>query len=182
MPLKKEQSMSPDIELKKYIRNIPDWPKKGILFRDITPLLADVNALTQAIEALCEGFDSSNIDYVAAVEARGFILGASIAERLGAGFIPVRKKGKLPSKTESVTYDLEYGTDTLEVHSDALKAGDKVLMFDDLLATGGTMAAACQLVEKIGGNIIGISFLIELTDLKGRQKLSDYKIHAVISF
>ncbi|MHC4216284.1 MAG: adenine phosphoribosyltransferase, partial [Planctomycetota bacterium] len=163
------------MELKKYIRNIPDWPKKGILFRDITPLLADVNALTQAIEALCEGFDSSNIDYVAAVEARGFILGASIAERLGAGFIPVRKKGKLPSKTESVTYDLEYGTDTLEVHSDALKAGDKVLMFDDLLATGGTMAAACQLVEKIGGNIIGISFLIELTDLKGRQKLSDYK-------
>jgi adenine phosphoribosyltransferase len=174
--------MSPDIDLIKFIRSIPDWPKKGILFRDITPLLADVNALTQAIEALCEGFDSSSIDYVAAVEARGFILGASIAERLGAGFIPVRKKGKLPYETEKITYDLEYGTDTLEVHKDALKAGDRILMFDDLLATGGTMAAACKLIEMIGGNIIGISFLIELTDLEGRQKLTDYDIHTVISF
>ncbi|MHC5075231.1 MAG: adenine phosphoribosyltransferase [Planctomycetota bacterium] len=174
--------MNPDIDLKKFIRSIPDWPKKGILFRDITPLLGDVNALTQAIEALCEGFTKDNIDYVAAVEARGFILGASIAERLGAGFIPIRKKGKLPSETESITYELEYGTDSLEVHKDALQTGNRVLMFDDLLATGGTMAAACKLIEKIGGNIIGISFLIELTDLKGRQKLTDYNIHTVISF
>ncbi|MHC4151941.1 MAG: adenine phosphoribosyltransferase [Planctomycetota bacterium] len=170
------------MDLKKYIRSIPDWPKKGILFRDITPLLADVNALTRAIEALCEGFDSTNIDYVAAVEARGFILGASIAERLGAGFIPIRKKGKLPSKTESITYELEYGTDSLEVHKDALQTGDRVLMFDDLLATGGTMAAACQLIEKIAGHIIGISFLIELADLKGRQKLTRYKVNTIISF
>ncbi|MHC4690946.1 MAG: adenine phosphoribosyltransferase [Planctomycetota bacterium] len=151
------------MDLKKYIRSIPDWPKKGILFRDITPLLADV-------------------DYVAAVEARGFILGASIAERLGAGFIPIRKKGKLPSKTESITYELEYGTDSLEVHKDALQTGDRVLMFDDLLATGGTMAAACQLIEKIAGHIIGISFLIELADLKGRQKLTRYKVNTIISF
>ncbi|MHC4216208.1 MAG: adenine phosphoribosyltransferase [Planctomycetota bacterium] len=170
------------MDLKKYIRSIPDWPKKGILFRDITPLLGDVDALTQAIEALCEGLNKDNIDYVAAVEARGFILGASIAERLGAGFIPIRKKGKLPSKTESIKYDLEYSTDTLEVHKDALQTGDRILMFDDLLATGGTMTAACQLIEKIGGSIIGVSFLIELADLKGREKLSDYKVHTVISF
>lgn len=152
------------------------------MFRDITPLLADANALTQAIEALCEGFDKDNIEYVAAIEARGFILGASIAERLGAGFIPIRKKGKLPYKTESITYDLEYGTDSLEVHNDALQTGDKVLMFDDLLATGGTMEAACKLIEKVGGDIIGISFLIELTYLNGRQRLADYKVRTIISF
>jgi adenine phosphoribosyltransferase len=170
------------MDLKKYIRSIPDWPKKGILFRDITPLLADVNVFTQAIKALCEGFDKNNIDYVAAVEARGFIFGAAVAEKLDAGFIPIRKKGKLPYKTQSVTYNLEYGTDTLQVHSDALTTGARVLMVDDLLATGGTMSAACKLIEKIGGQIAGISFLIELADLKGSQKLSSYKIHTVISF
>jgi adenine phosphoribosyltransferase len=168
--------------LKSCIRSIPDWPKRGILFRDITPLLADAKAFDAAIEALCADFTDAGIDYVAAVEARGFIFGAAVAEKLGAGFIPIRKKGKLPFKTESITYDLEYGTDTLEVHSDAVTKGAKVLMVDDLLATGGTMAAACKLIEKIGGKIEGICFLVELTDLNGRDKLADYKIFTVISY
>ena len=170
------------IELEKYIRSIPDWPKKGILFRDITPLLADPKALAAAIDALCAGFMGVGVEYVAAVEARGFIFGAAIAEKLGVGFVPIRKEGKLPFKTESVTYDLEYGTDTLEVHSDAVSRGARVLMVDDLLATGGTMAAACKLVEKIGGQVAGIAFLIELGELAGRKKLSGYKISTVISF
>jgi adenine phosphoribosyltransferase len=169
-------------ELEKYIRSIPDWPKKGILFRDITPLLAEPKAFTAAIDALCAGFTDMGIDHVAAVEARGFIFGAGVAEKLGAGFVPIRKKGKLPFKTESITYDLEYGTDTLEVHIDALNKGAKVLMLDDLLATGGTMAAACKLIEKIGGQIMGITFLIELSDLAGRKKLGGYKINTVISY
>jgi adenine phosphoribosyltransferase len=170
------------IELQGYIRSIQDWPKKGILFRDITPLLAEPKALTAAVDALCAGFTDQAIDYVAAVEARGFIFGASVAERLGAGFVPIRKKGKLPFKTESVTYDLEYGTDTVEIHRDAISKGDKVLMVDDLLATGGTMAAACKLIEKIGGEIAGITFLIELGGLPGRSKLTGYKISSVISY
>jgi adenine phosphoribosyltransferase len=170
------------IELQGYIRSIPDWPKKGILFRDITPLLAEPKAFTAAVDALCDGFTEQAIDYVAAVEARGFIFGTSVAERLGAGFVPIRKKGKLPFKTESVTYDLEYGTDTVEIHRDAISKGAKVLMVDDLLATGGTMAAACKLIEKIGGKIAGITFLIELGDLAGRNKLGGYKISTVISY
>ena len=170
------------IELEKYIRSIPDWPKKGILFRDITPLLADARALAAAIDALCAGFTEADIKYVAAVEARGFIFGAAVARKLGVGFVPIRKKGKLPFKTESVTYDLEYGTDTLEVHSDAVEKEARVLMVDDLLATGGTMAAACKLIEKIGGQIAGIAFLIELGELAGREKLSGYKISTVISY
>ena len=170
------------IHLQKYIRSIGDWPKKGILFRDITPLLADGKAFAMAVEALCAGFGAADVDCVAAVEARGFIFGAAAAKKLGVGFVPIRKKGKLPFKTESVTYDLEYGTDTLEVHSDAIEKGAKVLMIDDLLATGGTMAAACELVEKIGATIAAISFLIELTDLAGRDKLAGYKINTVISY
>jgi len=170
------------IDLEKYIRSIPDWPKKGILFRDITPLLADPRALAAAIDTLCAGFTEVGIEYVAAVEARGFIFGAAVARKLGVGFVPIRKKGKLPFKTESVTYDLEYGTDTLDVHTDAVRSGTKVLMVDDLLATGGTMAAACELIEKIGGQIVGITFLIELTELAGRSKLTGYKIKTVISY
>ncbi len=170
------------IVLDKYIRSIPDWPKKGILFRDITPLLAEPKAFKAAVGALCDGFTDAGVQYVAAVEARGFIFGAAVAERLGAGFVPIRKKGKLPSKTETITYDLEYGTDTLEVHSDAISRGAKVLMVDDLLATGGTMAAACKLIEKIGGDIVGITFLIELTDLPGREKLTDYNITTVLIY
>ena len=170
------------IDLKKYIRSIPDWPKEGILFRDITPLLADPAALTAATEALSADFHGAGIEYVAAVEARGFIFGAAVAEKLGAGFVPIRKKGKLPSKTESITYDLEYGTDTLQVHVDAVKNQAKVLMVDDLLATGGTMAAACKLIEKIGGQIVGITFLIELSALCGRDKLTGYNAKSIISY
>jgi len=170
------------INLKKYIRSIPDWPKKGILFRDITPLLADPKALAAAIDALCADFTETGIEYVAAVEARGFIFGAAVAERLGAGFVPIRKKGKLPSKTESISYDLEYGIDTLEVHRDAVKSKAKVLMVDDLLATGGTMAAACKLIETIGGQIAGIVFLVELANLRGREKIADYKVKSIISY
>ena len=181
------------IHLESYIRSIPDWPKKGILFRDITPLLADPKAFAEAINALCAGFTDSSVKYVAAIEARGFIFGAAVAKKLNAGFVPIRKKGKLPFKTESITYDLEYGTDTLEVHSDAIEKGSlvgakrpavarKVLMVDDLLATGGTMAAACKLIEKIGGQIVAISLLIELTELKGRDKLKVYNIKTVISY
>ncbi|MHC4701665.1 MAG: adenine phosphoribosyltransferase [Planctomycetota bacterium] len=170
------------IDLREYIRDIPDWPKEGILFRDITPLLGDPDAFAAAIDALSAGFADSGIEYVAAVEARGFIFGSAVAEKLGAGFVPIRKKGKLPWQTESVTYDLEYGTDTLEVHRDAVGSGAKVLMVDDLLATGGTMAAACKLIEKIGGKVAGITFLIELTALGGAAKIPGYKVTSIISF
>lgn len=173
---------SSGIDLKQYIRTISDWPKKGILFRDITPLLADPRALAAAVEALCAGFTAADVEYVAAVEARGFIFGTAVAQRLGVGFVPIRKKGKLPFETESITYDLEYGTDTLEVHTDAVNSGAKVLMVDDLLATGGTMAAACKLIEKIGGQIAGITFLIELADLAGREKLTGYEIKTVMCY
>ena len=173
---------SKGIILEDYIRSIPDWPKKGILFRDITPLLGDAKAFAAAIERLAADFAGAGIDYVAAVEARGFIFGSAVAEKLGAGFVPIRKAGKLPFKTESVAYDLEYGTDTLEVHCDAARNGAKVLMVDDLLATGGTMAAACELIEKIGGRVAGIAFLVELRELAGRDKLGGYKISTLISY
>lgn len=173
---------SKGIDLKRHIRSIPDWPKKGILFRDITPLLADPKAFAAAVDALCAGFTGVGIEYVAAVEARGFIFGAAVAEKLGAGFVPIRKKGKLPFETESITYDLEYGTDTLEVHSDAVGSQAKVLMVDDLLATGGTMAAACKLIEKIGGQVVGIVFLIELAALRGREKISYYNVKSILSY
>ena len=169
-------------DLSSFIRDIPDWPKPGILFRDITPLLDDPQALRAAVDAMCAPYKDSGVAYVAAVEARGFIFGTAVAARLNAGFVPIRKKGKLPFETESVTYDLEYGTDTIEVHRDGVPAGAKVLMVDDLLATGGTMKAACDLVEKVGGEILGITCLIELTDLQGRARLSPHDIHTVISF
>ena len=177
-----EQMKDEGIDLKRHIRDIPDWPKKGILFRDITPLLADPIAFAEAVDALCADFTDAGIEYVAAVEARGFIFGAAVAEKLGVGFVPIRKKGKLPWRTESVSYDLEYGTDTLEVHLDAVENGAKVLMVDDLLATGGTMAAACKLIEKTGGNVEGIMFLVELADLRGRDKIADYKVTSIISY
>ena len=170
------------LQLKNYIRDIPDFPKPGILFRDITPLLADKQAFSNAVKALAEPFVDSAIDYVAAVEARGFIFGSAVAEALDAGFIPIRKKGKLPHKTTSVTYDLEYGTDTLEVHTDAVADGERVLMVDDLLATGGTMAAACGLMEKLNAEIAALAFLIELTPLAGRDKLANHNIYTVISY
>ena len=170
------------INLEKHIRSIPDWPKKGILFRDIMPLLADKDAFAAAVEDIADRYRNKKIDYVAAVEARGFILGSAVAVNLGVGFVPIRKKGKLPFKTESVTYDLEYGKDTLEVQADAIKKDSNVLMVDDLLATGGTMAAACQLIEKIGGKIQGIAFLIELKDLCGRKKIEKHNISVEIAY
>lgn len=169
-------------DLERYIRSIPDWPQKGVLFRDITPLLADAEALAAAVDALSSDFADAGVEYVAAVEARGFIFGAAVATKLDAGFVPIRKTGKLPYETKSVTYELEYGTDTLEVHSDAIRSGAKVLMVDDLLATGGTMAAACKLIEEIGGRVIAITCLIELSDLAGRKKLRGYEIHSVITY
>ena len=168
--------------LSRLIREVPDWPKPGILFYDITPLLGDPGGLSRAIKAMCRPFEDQRIDAVAAVEARGFIFGTAIAQYLSTGFIPVRKKGKLPYQTEQITYDLEYGTDTLEVHVDAVQKGANVLMVDDLLATGGTMRAACRLIEKIGGHVSGISCLIELSDLNGRQHLADYPIETVIRY
>jgi len=170
------------IALAPYIRDIPDWPRSGILFRDITPLLANPKAFPAAVAALCEPWRYAGVEYVAGVEARGFIFGAAVAAQLKAGFIPIRKKGKLPYQTERVTYDLEYGTDCVEMHQDAVPPGAKVLMVDDLLATGGTMRAACQLIEKVGGQVVGITFLIELTDLHGRDRLAGYRVHAVISY
>jgi len=169
-------------DLKNYIRNIPDFPKAGILFRDITTLLKDKKAFKLAVDALVNKYKNKKIDVVVAVEARGFILGGVIAHKLGAGFVPVRKKGKLPARTNSVTYDLEYGTDTLEMHRDAIKPGDKVLIVDDLLATGGTVKAVSDLVKQLQGKIIGIAFLIELTDLKGKGKLRDYPLYSLIKY
>lgn len=170
------------IDLKAFIRDIPDFPKAGILFRDITPLLADAKALAAVIDALREPFVGERIDAVAAVEARGFIFGAAVARALNAGFVPIRKKGKLPFEIHSVSYGLEYGTDVVEVHTDAVKPGTNVLMVDDLLATGGTMAAACELIENLGGKIVGLTFLIELAELMGRDKFKQYDVHAVITY
>ena len=168
--------------LAKTIRSIPDFPKPGILFRDITTLLKDKRAFKKTVGLLAKEFKHKKIDYVVGVEARGFILGGAIAEKIGVGFVPVRKKGKLPWKTKSVTYELEYGTDTLEVHEDALEPGCRVLIVDDLLATGGTVHAVAQLVEAQKAKIVGIAFVIELVDLKGREKLKKYPILSLIEF
>jgi len=170
------------LDLKGYIRNIPDFPKPGILFRDITTLLKDKSAFKLAVNTLASKYKNKNIDVVVAVEARGFILGGAIAEKLGAGFVPVRKIGKLPWKTNSVTYDLEYGTDSLEMHHDAIKPKDKVLIVDDLLATGGTVKAVTDLIKQFQGRIVGIAFLIELTDLKGKDKLKGYQVYSLVKY
>lgn len=159
--------------LKKSIRDIPDFPKKGILFKDITTLLANGDLLRQAVDSMAVHFQKAGVTKILCVESRGFIFGAPVAYKLGAGMIPVRKKGKLPYKTIAVTYSLEYGTDTLEMHEDAVKAGEKVLIIDDLLATGGTAAAVCELVKKAGGTVAGIGFVIELEFLDGRKKLKE---------
>ncbi len=168
------------MDLEKYIRDIPDFPTKGIIFKDITPLLADPGALDEAVRRLAEPYEGTGVQYVAAVESRGFIFGAAVARQLGAGFVPLRKPGKLPYRTLKKEYALEYGTDAIEIHADAVARGDKVLMLDDLLATGGTMAAACELVERLGGEIVGVTFLIELCSLNGREKLPGYDIHTLI--
>lgn len=158
-------------EVKEKIRNIKDFPKDGIIFRDITTALKDAKTLVKMIDFLCESFKDEEIDYIVGLESRGFIFGMPVAYKLNAGFIPVRKPNKLPAKTIKESYTLEYGTDALEIHEDALTKGDKVLIVDDLLATGGTAVAACNLVSRTGADIVGCAFLIELNDLKGRDKL-----------
>lgn len=169
-------------DLKKLIRDVPDFPKKGIIFKDITPLLQDPKGLRTAVEIISQHYKSKKIDIVVGAEARGFILAPTVAFNLGAGFVPVRKPGKLPYKKISESYSLEYGTDTLEMHKDGIKKGQQVLMVDDLLATGGTMAACCKMVESLGGNIAGCTFLIELAFLNGRNALSKYDVFSVIKY
>ena len=169
-------------DLRRYIRNIEDFPKPGGIFRDITPLLLDPRATDEALDQLCDQAKGLGITKVAAIESRGFFFGSLIAHRLGVGYIPVRKKGKLPFTTLSVTYDLEYGTDTLEIHTDAIVPGDRVLIHDDVLATGGTARAAVELVEKAGGQVVLLSFLMELKALGGREKLSGHPVKCLMDF
>lgn len=169
-------------QLSRYIRSIPDFPKKGILFRDVTTLIKNKKAFKRSVDEMAKFCKAKKIDMVVAVEARGFIFGGALAYKLGVGFVPVRKKGKLPYKTHSFTYDLEYGTDTLEVHTDAIKKGMRVLIVDDLLATGGTVGAVVKMMDKLKAKIIGILFLIELVDLKGKEKLKGYPIKSLIEF
>jgi len=164
------------------IRSIKDFPKPGVLFRDVTTLIKNKPAFKEAVDQLAKIYKGKKIDKVAGVEARGFIFGAALAYKIGAGFVPVRKKGKLPCKTVSATYALEYGTDTLEIHSDAIKPSEKVLIIDDLLATGGTVSATIELIEKLKGKIIGIGFVIELVDFKGREKFKKYPVHSLVKF
>jgi len=168
--------------LKKYIRNIPDFPKKGILFRDITTLIGDKERFKEVIDTLAKRYAGKKIDAVLAIESRGFIFGGALAYKLNAAFVPVRKKGKLPHKTYKATYSLEYGEDTLEIHEDAIKPGDRVLLIDDLLATGGTLGAVIGLVKELKGEIAEIAFIIELEGLKGRLKLSDFPVYSMIQY
>lgn len=169
-------------DFRQYIRDIEDFPKKGVTFRDITPLLLDPQATASALEELCDQAKGLGITKVAAVESRGFFFGSLIANRLGVGYVPVRKKGKLPYDTFSVTYDLEYGTDTLEIHTDAISSGDKVLIHDDVLATGGTAQAVVELVEKAGGEVVLVSFLMELKALHGSDKLAGRNVKCLMEF
>lgn len=168
--------------LKARIRHVPDFPKPGILFYDITTLLRDPEGFRTAVDQLASPYAAAGVDLVAAVESRGFIFGAAVADRLGAGFVPVRKPGKLPARTARVSYSLEYGTDALEVHEDAVRAGQRVLIVDDLLATGGTACAAGELVRRLGGTVVGMAFLVELTFLNGRQKLADERVFSVLQY
>lgn len=169
-------------DLKKLIREVPDYPKPGILFYDLTTLLKDKHGFHLLIDRLCEHHKNHTIDIVAGIEARGFIFAPALAYRMGAGFVPVRKPKKLPAKTKSVTYALEYGTDTLEIHEDAVKPGDRVLICDDLLATGGTAAATAKLVDLLGGKVEGAAFAVELTFLNGRKKLQGLDVFSLIQY
>jgi len=169
-------------DLKKSIRNIPDFPEKGIVFRDITTLLKNPHMFRHSIGLLLDAINGESIDCVVGIEARGFIFGGAIASELNAGFVPVRKSGKLPSETVEETYELEYGSDTLAIHRDAIDSNQKVLMFDDLLATGGTMAASCRMVEELGGDIVSCLFLIELAFLNGREKLGERPIQSLVVY
>ncbi|MBN2453448.1 MAG: adenine phosphoribosyltransferase [Candidatus Omnitrophica bacterium] len=167
-------------DLKSSIRDIPGFPKEGIIFKDITTLLRDGKKFRESVDLFAREFEGKKVDVILSIEARGFLFGAALAYKLGCGIAPIRKKGKLPSKTHAVTYDLEYGKDTLEIHQDAFEKGARVLIVDDLLATGGTTRAVIDLVEKMGGKIVGIAYLIELTALKGRDKLKGYPVVSLI--
>jgi adenine phosphoribosyltransferase len=168
--------------LAEYIRSVPGFPKEDIIFKDITTLLKDKDGLSEALNKLLNFAKDKKIDKVVGIESRGFIYGALLAEKLNAGFVPIRKPGKLPAKTIRETYSLEYGEDSVEIHIDAIEKGDKILLHDDLLATGGTIEAACKLIERLGGEIVQISFLIELTFLKGRDKLKNYDVRSLIQY
>ena len=170
------------MDLKQHIRHIPDFPKAGILFYDITTLLRHPTGLKTTIDRLSTPYMGGRIDVVVGIESRGFILGAAVAERIGAGFIPIRKPGKLPARALTETYDLEYGTDALEIHADAVDKGQRVLIVDDVLATGGTAAAAVQLVRKLGGDLQGLAFLIELLALNGKTKLDGERVFSVLQY
>lgn len=170
------------MSIENYIRDIQDFPKPGIGFKDITPLLANPEASKECLELLISGLNGQKVDKVIGVESRGFFFGTLLANRLNAGFVPVRKPKKLPFSTISATYELEYGTDTLEIHTDAIKKGDKVLIHDDVLATGGTAKAVCELVEKLGGEIIQVNFIMELTFLNGREKIKQYDIFSPLKY
>jgi adenine phosphoribosyltransferase len=168
--------------LKKLIREVPDFPKKGILFYDITTLLKDKKGLATLIDAMAEHYINKSVDLIVGIEARGFIFGPALAYRLNAGFVPVRKPKKLPAETARVTYDLEYGTDTLEIHKDAVAKGQRVVIVDDLLATGGTATACVQLVKSIGGEVAGLGFAVELDFLKGREKLAPHDVFSLLHY
>ncbi len=168
------------MNLKEKIRNIPDFPEKGILFKDITPLLKDKNAFKEAIVKMADMFSDKEIDYIVGIEARGFIVGTPLALEMDKGFIPIRKPGKLPYDTLNISYELEYGRNELEIHKDAVDEGDRILLIDDLLATGGTTKAAVELIEKLGGQIIGCGFLLELGKLEGRKMLEGYDIRSLL--
>jgi adenine phosphoribosyltransferase len=170
------------MDLDKYIRDVPDFPKPGILFKDITTLLQDGDAFRQAMNLMLKKHLDEKIDKVLGVEARGFVLGGVMAYKLGCGFVPARKPGKLPYRSQREEYTLEYGTNALEVHEDAISPGEKVLVVDDLLATGGTALAAARLAEKLGGKVVGIEFLVELAFLHGRDKLAGYPVHSLITY
>ena len=169
-------------QLRALVRDVPDFPQEGIVFKDITPLLADELAFSTVIDLIVVHFGRGNVDKVAGIEARGFILASPVAYHFGAGFVPVRKKDKLPWQTESAEYELEYGTATLEVHKDAVRPGERVLVVDDVLATGGTAKATADLVERIGGKVVGIACLIELTFLKGRDRLEGYELFTLLEY
>ena len=170
------------MDLRAFVRDIPDFPSPGIVFRDITPLLLDATALDAAVAQLATRVEPAAVDFVVAAEARGFILGAALARELGAGFVPARKPGKLPAKTVSAEYTLEYGIDALEVHADALAHGARVLVHDDLLATGGTAGALCDLVADLGADVVGCAFLVELTFLGGRSRLAPHEVYSLIEY
>jgi adenine phosphoribosyltransferase len=174
--------MDLEAELRKHIRDIPDFPKPGILFRDLTPLLADPRALELSIGALADPFRDADVDFVVGTEARGFIFGAPVARELGVGFVPVRKPGKLPAATLQASYELEYGTDHVEIHADALCEGNRVLVVDDLIATGGTARATVELIERSGATVAGCAFLIELAFLEGRKALGIDPCHTVVRY